>query len=1056
VESQLFSKVKEGVDLLDYLVEHLSVDLSDEPGGRFIGNCPFHEENTPSFHVYPEQDGYRSYHCFGCQANGTIIDAVMEKEAFLQPTEAAVWLDQHYDLGLEYDDESITQYRERLDANQAKSRAAQSALAQEDAVGKAARRYLTQVRRLDEPTIQHFELGVDTERVRRGRILIPFRDKGNLPITTVSRALFDFARCRNCNEEVKSADIGKDRQKWEQWAKREVAAGRDPERADAEMPHWGICPHCGAAPDVAKVMWLSGQFPKYRFDKDFVAAEHLYNEYGCRQAVVENIRKQRDALEGIFIVEGYGDVWAAHQSGHHAVIAYNGSTFKAEQIHKVVKLYQDANAELPIVLVPDFDKTGMLKAPLNIKALWNVAPGMQVKVVRHLPPKPDGSACKDLGDVLAHLGPEALDKVLRENTVSAYEWLIHQILDKKNATTGKAYHDRQTQARLVADILHNVMYDIEVEAIIDTLSQAWDGMGEAQVRMYVKSEIRGQESGSTKHLMATIEDLKVAAYEYLKDKFVIKHGFPTLDHELPGGGARLRQLAMFIGKSGTGKSQAIDAPVLTPSGWRQIGDLALGDEVSTPTGAVERVVGVYPQGLREMYRVTLSDGTSCETDLDHMWQVREAGGDWGAWELRMLLDKELRPLRRCEVPVAAGDARGQAGRYIERVELTRTSEAVCIALSGRERMYVGEDMIPLHNTMLCLQLLMNMARQEIRVVFFTLEQPRAQIYLRMVSQVLGVDKYEAEGLVETDDERLNELTELYQNLVVIDNVPADPTMDAEPMTVGKIARTINDLNILHYSNPIQVIAIDHLGQMDIDPKTAPKDVLASDTMAPGFIMQEMAKVTKALNVYTMMLNQLPKSVAEGVEFPYDSGRGGSKQTDNCDYIYCIWRPDREHGISEEDIIARAGQYRLRLSKNRHGASVTAYLKFEGETGRIIPDEEWMPKFDFVDENEDGGDGGEDGFSMPRTQVSMEIQSPTAQPRLQTMIEIDLDEPDIAPAETEPGVDAVEPPVNTVTGDPGEQAASDEMEDVEEADELLAAARDRASSRLTAWAEGVGQ
>lgn len=1055
MESQLFNKVKEGVDLLDYLVDHLNVDLSEEPGGRFIANCPFHEENTPSFHVYPEQDGYRSYHCFGCQANGTIIDAVMEKESFLQPTEAAVWLDQNYDLGLEYDDESIAQYRERLDANQAKSRAAQSALAQEDAVGKAARRYLTQVRRLDEPTIQHFELGVDTERVRRGRILIPFRDKGNLPITTVSRALFDFARCRNCNEQVKSADVGKERQKWEQWAKRESAAGRDPGREDSGVAHWGSCPHCNAAPDVAKIAWMSGQFPKYRFDKDFVAAEHLYNEYGCRQALVENIRKQRDALEGIFIVEGYGDVWAAHQSGHRAVVAYNGSTFKAEQIHKVVKLYQDANSELPVVLVPDFDKTGMLKAPLNIKALWNVAPTMQVKVVRQLPDKPDGSPCKDLGDVLAHLGPEALDKTLRENTVSAYEWLIHQILDRKNAETGKPYHDRQTQARLVADILHNVMYDIEVEAIIDTLSQAWNGMGEAQVRMYVKSEIRGQESGSTKHLMATIADLKLAAYEYLKDKFVIKHGFPTLDKELPGGGARLRQLAMFIGKSGTGKAQPVDAPVLTPSGWRAIGELIVGDEVTTPSGGVERVVGVYPQGMREIYRVTLSDGTSCESDLDHLWQVREQGQDsWGAWELRMLLDKDLAPIRRCEVALSVGDERGEAGRVIERVEHTRASEAVCIALSGADRMYVGEDMIPLHNTMLCLQLLMNMARQKIRCVFFTLEQPRAQIYLRMVSQVKGIDKYEAERLVETNDPQLDELDELYTQLVVIDNVPADPTMDAEPMTVGKVARTINDLNILHYSDPIQVIAVDHLGQMDIDPKTAPKDVIASDTMAPGFIMQEMAKATKALNIYTIMLNQLPKSIAEGVEFPYDAGRGGSKQTDNCDYIYCIWRPDREHGISDEDVIARAGQYRLRLSKNRHGASVTAYLKFEGETGRIIPDEEWMPKFDFVDENEEQGEGGD--FTMPRTQVSMEIRSSNDQPSARLNIEIDIDEPDTAPPSIDPDAVAVEPPVNAVTGDGAEQAASDDVEQSEEEDELLAAAREKASSRLTAWAEGVGQ
>lgn len=912
MSAEFFNHIKQEVDLIDFLIEHMQVDLSEEPGGKFSAVCPFHEESTPSFHVYPEDNGYRTYHCFGCSVNGTVIDAVMESEGYSQPMDAAIWLDQHYELGLEYDEEGYQEYRERLEVNQERTRNASQALHQDDAISRAARKYLTQVRRLDESTIGHFGIGVDTSKVKQGRVHIPFLDKAGADMSPVSRALFDQTACKSCREIVKASEIGKAAQAWMKWAKKEEAAGRDPRREDAEVVHWATCPHCGAGPETSQLAWLRKQFPKYMFERGFDAREHLYNEYNARQAIRIDQRTQADALVGIFVVEGYGDAWAAHQAGHPAVIAYNGSSFKPEQLHKVYQLYQDAQGQIPVILVPDFDKTGLFQAPNNIQALWSVAPTMPIKVIDSLPNKPDGTACKDLGDVLAHHGPEELDKVLRERAVSAYEWLIHRILDRKNKETGKSYYDRQQQMRLIGAVLNNVTYEIEVEALIGTLSRAWDNMNEVQVRQFVKTEIAGQSSGSAKDLMATIDDMQEAAYEYLKDKFVIKHGFPTIDHELPGGGARLRQVAMFIGKSGTGK------------------------------------------------------------------------------------------------------------------------------------------------TMLCLQLLMNMARQGIRCIFFTLEQPRAQIYLRMVSQVLGVDKYEAERLVEEKDERLNELRELFKNLVVIDNVPSDPGMDTEDMTVGKIARTINDLNVIHFTDgPVQVVAVDHLGQMAIDPKLAPKDVVASDTMAPGYIMQEMAKMTKALNVYSVILNQLPKNVPEGVEFPYDAGRGGSKQTDNCDYIYTIWRPDREHGIPEDEVIKRAGQYRLRLSKNRHGASITAYLKFEGETGRIVPDEDWAMRFDMVEEPDDGGENEGDSFTFggSRTQVSM-IEIPVGETAQETRTE----NPNAEPwgDDTEPTGEA-EPPVqgaddSAVEQAPGEDEQALEDQETEEEDELLNAAAERAASRLSVWVD----
>ena len=49
----------------------------EKRGGRFLGCCPFHEEQHPSLVVYPET---RSFYCFGCRASGDVIDFVRRKE----------------------------------------------------------------------------------------------------------------------------------------------------------------------------------------------------------------------------------------------------------------------------------------------------------------------------------------------------------------------------------------------------------------------------------------------------------------------------------------------------------------------------------------------------------------------------------------------------------------------------------------------------------------------------------------------------------------------------------------------------------------------------------------------------------------------------------------------------------------------------------------------------------------------------------------------------------------------------------------------------------------
>lgn len=75
------------------------------------------------------------------------------------------------------------------------------------------------------------------------------------------------------------------------------------------------------------------------------------------------------------------------------------------------------------------------------------------------------------------------------------------------------------------------------------------------------------------------------------------------------------------GPNGQGKQQPTSEPVLTPEGWRPIGDIEVGDLVIGGDGTPTEVTGVYPQKCREVYRVTFNDGGSTRCGPDHLWAV---------------------------------------------------------------------------------------------------------------------------------------------------------------------------------------------------------------------------------------------------------------------------------------------------------------------------------------------------------------------------------------------------------------------------------------------------
>lgn len=104
---------------------------------------------------------------------------------------------------------------------------------------------------------------------------------------------------------------------------------------------------------------------------------------------------------------------------------------------------------------------------------------------------------------------------------------------------------------------------------------------------------------------------------------------------------------LITSDAGLGKAQPIDELILTPNGWIKIGDISPGDLVYNDDGAEIEVLSVHPQGIRPIYEVTFTDGSSTRCDLDHLWVVHSdndimRSNPWRTLSLREILDLGIR------------------------------------------------------------------------------------------------------------------------------------------------------------------------------------------------------------------------------------------------------------------------------------------------------------------------------------------------------------------------------------------------------------------------------
>jgi DNA primase len=319
ISSDSINQVREAADMAAEVGRYTDLRRA---GAQMMGLCPFHDEDSPSFSVDPQD---KLYHCFGCGEAGDIFGFVMEKEG-LGFSEAVEVLADRYGVELKREQEdpraeARRQARQRLQQLLERASAYYSNYLWESKEAGKARDYLAG-RGLAEQTLRDF--GVGFAPSAWDKILVAGQ-----------RAGFTVAEIHS----VGLVQRSRQGQEYDRFRARIMFPIRDPR---------------------GRVLGFGGratrddQKPKYvnTAETDFFhKSEILYGLDRARGAMA----KENRAL----VVEGYTDVLALHQAGLQGAVGVMGTAITPDQVKTLSGVVDE------VILALDADEAGqeaMLRA----------------------------------------------------------------------------------------------------------------------------------------------------------------------------------------------------------------------------------------------------------------------------------------------------------------------------------------------------------------------------------------------------------------------------------------------------------------------------------------------------------------------------------------------------------------------------------------------------------------------------------------------------------------------------------------------------------------------
>ena len=363
-------------------------------GVNMLGNCPFHDEKTPSFTVSPAKGIYK---CFGCGKGGNSVNFVMDHEHFSYP-EALKYLASKYNIYIE--EQERTPEQEEA-ANDRESMFIVSNIANEyfqnqlfnGDEGRAIGLSYFKERGFREDTLKKFQLGYSPEKsdafsahaLKEGYKL-EFLEKTGLTIPKESRNYDRF-------------------------------------RGRVMFPIHSLSGRIlGFGGRILKSNVKAAKYLNSPESEIYSKSKVLYGMFQAKNSIVKKDR--------CLLVEGYTDVVSMHQTGIENVVASSGTSLTVDQI-KLVKRFTNN-----ITLLFDGDAAGLKAALRGVNLI--LQEGLNVKVVTF----PDG---EDPDSYAKKVSSEELESYIDSQAKDFIEFKCSLLLAEAN-------EDPIKRAELIKDI----------------------------------------------------------------------------------------------------------------------------------------------------------------------------------------------------------------------------------------------------------------------------------------------------------------------------------------------------------------------------------------------------------------------------------------------------------------------------------------------------------------------------------------------------------------------------------------------------------------------------
>jgi DNA primase len=317
ITPQTIQQITSRIDIIDVVGEFVKLK---KRGTNYIGNCPFHNEKSPSFTVSPAKEIYK---CFGCGKSGNTITFLMEHEKYSY-VEALRWLAARYNIEIEETETSPAQKmaQQTADSLYAINHFAMDFFSKQywdtEAGATIAQSYM-QHRGFLRPIVEKFKIGYNpSERDSLAKALIQNQFNPAL-----------FARTGL----VVERDGG-----WQDNYRDRILFPIH--NTTGKIIGFG-------ARQIAK----NDRSPKYINTPEneiYIKSRILYGSYFARTAI--------DKANECLLVEGYTDVISLHQAGIENVVASGGTSLTIDQLRLVKKYTQN------LTIIYDGDAAGVKAA----------------------------------------------------------------------------------------------------------------------------------------------------------------------------------------------------------------------------------------------------------------------------------------------------------------------------------------------------------------------------------------------------------------------------------------------------------------------------------------------------------------------------------------------------------------------------------------------------------------------------------------------------------------------------------------------------------------------